>query len=66
MKNDSRYEIRLPSQDRHELDAVSDATGISPSDLARIGIRWVLDHRDALKLPAPSGESLRHTWPPAA
>jgi hypothetical protein len=53
MKRDARLEIRLPAAKRRELYELADEAGLTSSDLVRIGIRWLLQHRDALlKLPA--------------
>jgi hypothetical protein len=51
--NDTRFEFRLSEPVRRELRQLSAATGLSASDLARLGINKVLADRDALpKLPA--------------
>jgi hypothetical protein len=48
----TRFELLIPVDRRLELDRVAAETGLSASDIARHGIRWVLEHRDVLlKLP---------------
>jgi hypothetical protein len=48
MKRDTRFEIRLPAANRRELLELAAETGLTSADLVRIGLRWVLTHRDAL------------------
>ena len=48
MRHDARLRIRLPAAKRRELDELAADTGLSSADLARIGIRWLLAHRDVL------------------
>jgi hypothetical protein len=47
----TRFEFSLPEDRRRELDRLSEETGLSAADLARLGIRWVLSHRDVLLRP---------------
>jgi hypothetical protein len=51
--NSTRFEFSLPADRRRELDQLSEETGLSAADLARLGIRWVLSHRDVLLRPTP-------------
>jgi len=46
--HDTRFEIRMPAARRRELDELANETGLSSADLARIGIRWLLERRDVL------------------
>jgi hypothetical protein len=48
MKRDTRFEIRLPAANRRELLELAAETGLTSADLVRIGLRWVLTHREAL------------------
>jgi hypothetical protein len=49
MKPDqSRFEISLPADRRRELAALAGEVGMSASDLARLGIGWVLERREFL------------------
>lgn len=48
----TRFEFSLPADRRRELDQLSEETGLSAADLARLGIRWVLSHRDVLLRPS--------------
>ena len=38
----------MPAQRRRELDEFADEAGISAADAVRLGIRWLLEHRDVL------------------
>ena len=51
MKNAARLDIRLPAANRRELLELADEVGVSTSDLVRIGLRWVLQHRATLFKP---------------
>jgi hypothetical protein len=51
LKHDARLEIRMPAARRRELDELADEAGLSAADLARLGIRWLLEHRDVLLKP---------------
>jgi hypothetical protein len=53
--NSTRFEFQLPADRRRELDQLSEETGLSAADLARLGIRWVLSHRDVLLRPMTEG-----------
>jgi hypothetical protein len=44
----TRFEVRLPSARRQELEALARDTGLSAADLARLGIAWLLRHREVL------------------
>lgn len=48
MRHDARLEIRMPAAKRRELDELAADTGLTSADLARIGIRWLLAHRETL------------------
>ena len=41
-------DLRLPRAWRKELDALADEVGLSSSDVARLGIRYLLNDRDRL------------------
>jgi len=51
MRCDTRLEIKLPAESRRELHKLADEIGLSSADLVRLGIRYVLSHRDALLRP---------------
>jgi hypothetical protein len=59
MHHDAKLDLRLPAAARKELDALASEVGLSTADVARIGLRWLLLHREALlKLPPPpAGEA---------
>jgi len=40
--------MRLPASQRQELVALANQTGLSSSDLARLGITWLLERKDVL------------------
>jgi hypothetical protein len=40
--------MRLPRARRAELEALATETGLSTADLARLGINWLLEHREVL------------------
>ena len=48
MRRDARFEFRLSADARRELDALALETGLSAADLARLGIRWMLEHPGVL------------------
>ena len=50
-----RFEIKLSSEWRKELAELSAETGLTAADLARLGIKWMLEHRDTL-IRGPIGE----------
>jgi hypothetical protein len=52
----SRFEMRLSAAQRRELAALADETGLTSADLARLGIRWLLAHRDVLTGRSLAGE----------
>jgi hypothetical protein len=51
MTDTSRFEVRLSAAQRRELAALADETGLSAADLARLGIRWLLEHPGVLLRP---------------
>jgi predicted DNA-binding protein len=51
MTNDTRFEIRMPSQRRHALDQLAHESGLSAADLARLAIGRLLEDR-TVRLPA--------------
>jgi hypothetical protein len=55
IRHSARLEIRLTAQRRRELDELADEAGLSASDLARLGIRWLLDHPNVLLKPPQIG-----------
>jgi hypothetical protein len=48
MAQEARIDLRLPAVWRRELEQLAVEVGISSSDVARLGIRWVLQNRDLL------------------
>jgi hypothetical protein len=48
MTNDHRMDLRLPRAWRKELDELAAEVGLSSSDVARLGIRHLLNHPDRL------------------
>jgi hypothetical protein len=54
-----RFEFHLPVERRLELDRLAEQTGMSASDIARLGIRWILDNQAVLLKPeAPHAPEL--------
>jgi hypothetical protein len=51
MTNDARMEFRLPALRRRELDELAEQAGLSSADLVRLGIKWLLEHREVLLKP---------------
>jgi hypothetical protein len=43
-----RFELRLPTAQREQLDELAAKLSLSSADVARIGVHWVLKHRDVL------------------
>jgi hypothetical protein len=43
-----RFEVSISPDRRAALDALARELGCSSSDLARIGVSWVLQHREVL------------------
>src|SRR5262249_55267038 len=43
-----RFELRLPTSQREQLDELGRETGLSSADLARIGIAWMLKRREVV------------------
>jgi hypothetical protein len=48
MKQETRFEMRLPEAQRRELAALADETGLTSADLVRLSIRWMLEHKAVL------------------
>jgi hypothetical protein len=48
MTNDHRIDLRLPRAWRKELDELAAEVGLSASDIARLSIRYLLNHRAKL------------------
>jgi hypothetical protein len=48
MAQASRIDLRIPPRWRKELDELAAEIGLSASDIARLGIRFLLNHRDRL------------------
>jgi hypothetical protein len=48
MTHDHRMDLRLPRTWRKELDELAAEVGLSSSDIARLSIRFLLNHRDRL------------------
>jgi hypothetical protein len=49
----SRFEIHIPPDRRAALDALAAELGITSSALVRIGVGWVLQHREMLVAGPP-------------
>jgi hypothetical protein len=45
---DARFEIRLSRKRREELGDLARECGLSAADVARLGISWMIEHRDLL------------------
>jgi len=44
----SRIDLQIPRAWRKELDELAGEVGLSSSDIARLSIRFLLNHRDKL------------------
>jgi hypothetical protein len=56
----NRFEVSISPNRRAALDALARELGCSSSDLARIGVSWVLQHREVLiSGPARQAEQQR-------
>lgn len=44
----ARFEIKMRPAQRRELEALAGELDMSAADLARLGITWVLRHRNTL------------------
>jgi hypothetical protein len=51
MRHEARFDFRLAAVQRQELAALADATGLTSTDLVRLGIRWLLDRQEVLLRP---------------
>jgi hypothetical protein len=59
MKHETRFEIRLRTAERQELSALAIEAGLSSADLARLGIKWLLAHRNVVLGGVLAGEAAR-------
>jgi antitoxin component of RelBE/YafQ-DinJ toxin-antitoxin module len=48
MTQASRIDLRIPPRWRKELDELADEVGLSASDVCRLGLRYLLNHRVSL------------------
>jgi hypothetical protein len=48
MTNDSRLEVRVPSQQRRELEQLAKDAGVSVGGLVRLAARRILEDRQSL------------------
>jgi hypothetical protein len=48
MTQNTRFELRLPADQRRELGELAREVGLSSADLARLGIGWLLRHPGVL------------------
>jgi antitoxin component of RelBE/YafQ-DinJ toxin-antitoxin module len=48
LAHDARIDLRIPSRWRKELDQLADEVGLSATDVCRLGLRYLLNHRDRL------------------
>lgn len=51
MTDGTRFELRLSVERRRQLAELAAESGLSAADLARLGIKWLLDHPGALLKP---------------
>ena len=42
----TRFELKMPAEQRRELDALAAAIGTTTAELLRIGGSWVLNNRE--------------------
>jgi hypothetical protein len=54
MSDGTRFELRLSRERRRQLAELAAESGLSASDLARLGINWLLEHPGVLLRPDPS------------
>jgi len=47
-ENLSRLEVKMRQSVRDDLEALAAELGTSPSELVRMGVRWVLNRRSVL------------------
>lgn len=59
MMLDTRFEIRMPAQHRHDLDAYASELGLSAADVVRLAVRRLIANRDPLKPVASGAEPAR-------
>jgi hypothetical protein len=48
LAHDARIDLRIPRTWRKELDELAAEVGLSSTDIARLSIRFLLNHRDKL------------------
>jgi hypothetical protein len=46
-----RFDLRLSTVQRRELAALAGEIGMSSADLVRLGIRYMLEHRELIARP---------------
>jgi len=44
----TRFEIKMRPAQRRDLDALAEELDLTASDLARVGIAWIIKNRDVL------------------
>jgi hypothetical protein len=50
-RRESRFELKLSSRQRQELDELASASGLTSSDVIRLCLRWLATHPDRLLRP---------------
>jgi hypothetical protein len=55
MTDGTRFQIRLSAERRRELAELASEAGLSSSDIARLGIRYMLQHPHLLFTPDHGG-----------
>jgi hypothetical protein len=58
-RRESRFELKLSSRQRQELDELASASGLSSSDVIRLCLRWLATHPDRLLRPLVEPEQQR-------
>jgi hypothetical protein len=48
MKNDSRLEVRLPSQQRQQLEQLAQDSGVTVPGLVRLATQRLINNRESL------------------
>jgi hypothetical protein len=61
----TRFELRLPREQRERLGALADQTGLSASDLARLAVRRLIADPGVLLGPAVRSPSEPNSGPAA-
>jgi hypothetical protein len=51
--NDTKFEFRIPVEDRRQLDELAAATGLPAAGLTRLALHRLFAQRDMLLLPKP-------------